>query len=88
VLVSTYAKHGLKLTALLTSLLSSGYPHIDLILLDTDTKSNSMEWMLAVAEYVNTHTDLQAPRRRVHVSRRNQMNVKKHFPDVIGSDFG
>jgi hypothetical protein len=86
--VSTYAKHGLKLTALLTSLLSSGYPNIDLILLDTDIKSDSTEWMLAVAELVNKHMDLHAPRRRVHVSRRTQLNVAKHFPDVVGSDFG
>jgi hypothetical protein len=88
VLVSTYAKHGLKLTALLTSLLSSGYPNIDLILLDTDTKSNSTEWLLAVAELVNKHMDLHAPRKRVHVSRRTQLNVEKHFPDIVGSDFG
>ena len=41
VLVSTYAKHGLHLTALLASLISSGYMAIDVILLDTDTKLDS-----------------------------------------------
>jgi hypothetical protein len=86
--VSTYAKHGLKLTALLTSLLSSGYPNIDLILLDTDTKTNSSDWMNAVADLVNTHIDLHATRKRVHVSKRNQESARKHFPEVVGPDFG
>jgi hypothetical protein len=88
VLVSTYAGHGLRLTALLTSLLSAGYPNLDIVLLDTDTNVNSTAWLHASAELVNGHTNLHAQRPRVHVSKRTQQDTVKQFPEVEGPDFG
>jgi hypothetical protein len=87
-LVSTYEQHGLRLTALITSLLASGYPNMDIILLDTDTKLNSSAWLHATAEFINTHSDLNATRDVVHISERTQRCIKDLFPEVIGPDFG
>jgi hypothetical protein len=88
VLVSTYANHGLRLTALLTSLLSAGYPNLDIILLDTDVRVNSTAWLYSTAEAVNGLGDLQTQRPRVHVSKRTQRDTVKQFPKVVGPDFG
>jgi hypothetical protein len=88
VLVSTYAEHGLRLTALLTSLLSAGYPNIDIVLLDTDIKVNSTAWLHTSAKFINGHEHVNTQRPRVHVSKRTQQDTVKQFPKVVGPDFG
>jgi hypothetical protein len=88
VLVSTYEQHGLRLTALITSLLASGYPNMDIILLDTDTKHNSSAWLHATAKFINAHRDVCATRDIVHVGKRTQRCIRDLYPEVVGPDFG
>jgi hypothetical protein len=87
VLVSTYMKHGLALTALVASLLATGYPRIDVILLDTDIQLNSTDWLHNTASVLNKRYDTPGMRDTVHVAARTQRHVVDEYPNV-GPDYG
>ena len=87
-LVSTYIKHGLGLTALLSSLLMTGYPYLDIILLDTDVNLDSSKWMQATARVLNSRSNKKGKRNVVHISARTQRDVKRDFDQIQGPDYG
>eukprot|EP00953_Heterococcus_sp_UTEX-ZZ885_P028287 15091-Heterococcus_DN1.PRE.1 len=88
VLVSTYIKHGLRLTALIASLLSSGYPYMDVILLDTDTTRNSTQWMVDTAKALNSRSNVPSQRETVHLSQYTQRYIQERYPHVTSPDYG
>jgi hypothetical protein len=88
VLVSTYITHGLRLTALIASLLSTSYPYIDVILLDTDVKHNSTQWMLDTANAFNRRSNDPKQRETVHLSQYTQRYIRNRFPEVTAPDYG
>jgi hypothetical protein len=88
VLVSTYTKHGLRLTALIASLLAISYPFIDIILLDTDVKSNSTQWMTDTANTFNSRSNDPKKRKTVHLSQYTQRYIQERFPAVTVKDYG
>jgi hypothetical protein len=88
VLVSTYQKHGLKLLALITSLISTSYPYIDIILLDTDVKLHSVQWMQDNARVLNKRSNDANKRDIVHVSTYSQRYVQERYPTITVPDYG
>jgi hypothetical protein len=88
VLVSTYIRHGLMLTALISSLLSTNYPYIDIILLDTDLVLDSREWMNNTATMLNSRSDNSGRRKDVHISTYSQREVQRRFPQITNMEFG
>eukprot|EP00953_Heterococcus_sp_UTEX-ZZ885_P014744 8327-Heterococcus_DN1.PRE.1 len=88
VLVSTYMKHGLRLTALIASLQAISYPFIDVILLDTDATRNSTQWMSDTANAFNSRSNDPNKRKTVHLSQYTQRYIKERFPAVTAKDYG
>ena len=86
--MSTYIRHGLMLTALVSSLLSTNYPYIDIILLDTDLVLDSREWMNNTATMLNSRSDNSGRRKDVHISTYSQREVQRRFPQITNMEFG
>ncbi|CAM9599785.1 unnamed protein product [Chrysoparadoxa australica] len=88
VLVSTYSGHGLSLLGLATSLLSSAYPFLDLILLDTEPRRDSTTYLEATAHVINEMTLGLTGRKVAHISPLAQKHIIDHFPSVTAPDYG
>jgi hypothetical protein len=81
-------RHGLKLTALVASLLSTNYPYIDIILLDTDTALDSRQWMNNTATMLNSRSDSSSKRKDVHISKHTQRHIQERFPQITEPEYG
>jgi hypothetical protein len=79
--------HGMRLTALIASLLATGYPYIDIVLLDTDVNVDSLSWMRSTANVFNPRNT--EPRNVVHVSTEfTQRYVQERFPLIQKKEYG
>lgn len=88
VLVSTYIGHGLKLTALLASLLASEYPYLDIILLDTDSVKDSKAWLMKTKEMLDNRYETPQAKSQIHISTRTRKSFRKLFPLLWDNDYG
>lgn len=90
VVVSSNTKDKVKLTAMVSSLLSTAYPYIDVILFDASQRSTIAvpDWLNEVATMLNARSSVQDRRPVVHVSARSQARTTAEYPRMTTPDYG